>query len=147
MSLIGAQCVGAAGRVIAFEPPFVDILRYHKRVNWLKQMEVVVSAVSDMDRESFPFSVMNNGFSVGNSLVAHELEGPTRESAVRTLTLDSYCSQNACWPDVVKIDVEGTEMPVLKGARAVLSQKKPKLIVAVHPPWLPAGKRLLRYSI
>src|SRR5690349_8207993 len=35
MSLIGAQCVGAAGRVIAFEPapPLVDILRYHKRVN------------------------------------------------------------------------------------------------------------------
>ena len=142
MSLIGAQCVGDAGRVIAFEPapPLVEILRYHKRVNRLKQMEVVMSAVSDMDRQLVPFFVMNNGFGVGNSLVAHELEGPTRESAVRTLTLDSYCSQTDCWPDVVKIDVEGGEMLVLKGARSVLSRKRPRLIVAVHPPWLPGGQ-------
>src|SRR5207248_10245206 len=124
MSLIAAHRVGPTGRVISFEPapPLVDILRYHKRVNRLKQMEVVVSAVSDRDCQSVPFLLMNDGLSVGNSLVAHKLEGRTTESAVRTETLDSYCSRNNCWPDVLKIDVEGAELLVLRGAAEVLSR-------------------------
>ena len=35
-------------------------------------------------------------------------------------------------PDVVKVDVEGAELEVLAGARALLASRKPNLIVEVH---------------
>ena len=142
MSLIAAQRVGHTGRVIAFEPVsvLVDILRYHKRINRLKQIEIVVNAVCDVDCQSVPFHLMNNGLSSGNSLVAHESEAPTTEIRVGAITLDAYCLRDNVWPDVLKIDVEGGELLVLKGAAEVLSRKKPRLIVALHPPWLAGGQ-------
>ncbi len=35
-------------------------------------------------------------------------------------------------PDVLKIDVEGSEMLVLRGARNTIEDKKPIIILAVH---------------
>jgi len=42
-------------------------------------------------------------------------------------------------PNLIKIDVEGAELAVLRGASTILSKHKPALIVAVHPPLLPSG--------
>ena len=147
MSLIAAQRVGRTGLVIAFEPVpvLVDILQYHKRINRLTQMEIVVSAVYDVDCESIPFHLINNGLSSGNSLVAHESQGSMSEIRVGAVTLDTYCSRDNMWPDVVKIDVEGGELLVLNGAAEVLSRRKPTLIVALHPPWLPHGQKAAQF--
>src|SRR5690242_10495101 len=43
ISMVAARCVGQKGRIVSFEPSplLFKILRYHKRVNRLNQMQVV----------------------------------------------------------------------------------------------------------
>lgn len=44
---------------------------------------------------------------------------------VETITLDNFCINNNIYPDLIKIDTEGHELSVLKGAKRTLQKKKP----------------------
>jgi hypothetical protein len=43
---------------------------------------------------------------------------------------------------MVKIDVEGAELWVCEGARRLLAHRRPALIIATHPTWLPEGQKI-----
>ena len=49
------------------------------------------------------------------------------------ITLDQYCDENKISPDLIKIDVEGSELNVLKGAMNTILKNKPIIILSVHP--------------
>lgn len=53
--------------------------------------------------------------------------------SVDIITLDDILQSCDFAPDIIKIDVEGFEVNVLKGADTVLSKVKPLLIIEVHP--------------
>ncbi|HEX8694933.1 MAG TPA: FkbM family methyltransferase [Longimicrobium sp.] len=64
---------------------------------------------------------------------AHDLE---------MTTLDAECERLGVFPDVVKVDVEGHELEVLRGARELLARKKPVLFLELHLDLLEkAGER------
>lgn len=63
-----------------------------------------------------------------------------RKISIQTITLDAFCSELSLRPDLLKIDVEGAELLVLRGAAKLLGESRPTLILAVHPYWLPAGQ-------
>ena len=50
---------------------------------------------------------------------------------------DNWCHHNSFFPDIIKVDVEGHEMKVLKGLENILSDRHPKLLVELHPENLP----------
>ena len=53
---------------------------------------------------------------------------------VRLMTLDSLYSQDVSEPPtLVKIDVEGYEAEVLRGARRLLQEARPTLLIELHP--------------
>jgi hypothetical protein len=52
------------------------------------------------------------------------------------ITLDSFVAKNGCIPGLIKIDVEGAEINVLRGAKSVLSEYHPEIIISVHPKHL-----------
>ena len=64
--------------------------------------------------------------------------GRTRVTRINTKiqaemkTLDTLVKQLGLHPDVIKIDVEGYELQVLKGAKKVLTCFKPNLIIAAY---------------
>lgn len=144
ISLKAARRVGRNGRVIAFEPSpaALQILRYNQKKNRLLQMEVVDGAVSDTDGE-LSFYVLDGGASWRNSLVIGRsglpfLEGASKTSCrVPSVRLDAYCNATGLAPHVIKIDVEGGEGMVLRGATQVLRRLRPVLVLSMHPYWLP----------
>jgi hypothetical protein len=65
----------------------------------------------------------------------HHLEAQEDSSgaiAIGTKSVDTMCGDYACVPDLIKIDVEGFELNVLKGATRVLA-KRPVVNLEVHP--------------
>jgi FkbM family methyltransferase len=146
MSLVACHCVGAMGKVVAFEPspPLVRFLQYHKKANRFHQMEIVPKAVADCGDQLVPFHLVDSGGSSLNSLIDHRLESNTglvREKStiqVETLSLDEFCNITHLRPKLVKIDVEGAELLVLRGCKRLLEECRPTFIVAVHPAWMPA---------
>lgn len=57
--------------------------------------------------------------------------GVTNEPAEAT-TLDADCAARGLSPSMVKIDVEGDELRVLRGARQVLREHRPVLFIELH---------------
>ncbi len=147
MSIIACDRVGSRGGVVAFEPspPLVEILLFHKRTNSLRQLEIVAKAVSDANTR-VPLFLIHEGLSFRNSLTIGPDDTPYINPAeklvyeVASITLDRYCRDSGVIPDLVKIDVEGAELLVLQGAEDLLRRHHPRLIVGIHPYWLPKGQ-------
>jgi len=55
------------------------------------------------------------------------------ETHKKQVSIDSYCEKNNLRPDLIKIDVEGAEINVLRGARRVMAEFKPMVFLSVHP--------------
>ncbi len=55
---------------------------------------------------------------------------------VSSFPLDHFFDQTKTQPDVMKIDVEGAELSVLKGMTRILRDQKPKLFLEIHPTYL-----------
>jgi FkbM family methyltransferase len=149
MSLAACHRVGAKGKVVAFEPspPLLECLQYNKKANRFQQLEIVAKAVSESDDQVVPFYVASEGDSFLNSLVDHPMEAesgaPQQRGRIEvpTVTLDEFTKTRKLKPDLVKIDVEGAELLVLRGCRHILAECRPRFIVAVHPTWLPLGQQ------
>ena len=148
MSLAASRRTGRKGRVVAFEPSpsSIELLSYHKRVNKLSQMEIVPVAVSNKDGAKIPFHLIEDGDSSMNSLFGANIpELSLRDTSViqvETITLDTFSSQSGLVPTMIKIDAEGAELWICEGAKHLLAQHHPTLILATHPLWLPEGQKI-----
>jgi len=123
-SIVLAACVGTSGKVIAFEPG-QTVSEFLKR-NTAPKSQVCVQQVmlSDMQGE-LPFYEFPLLYSEYNSGIKDTHHGiPYRERAVKTTTLDIYCQEHEVQPVFIKVDVEGGELQVLKGAAQTLVSTK-----------------------
>ena len=48
------------------------------------------------------------------------------------LSLDGFLDRSSLRPNLVKIDVEGAELEVLRGARKMLLEARPVVLVEIH---------------
>lgn len=136
-AFIGLYAVAAglrvkrSGRVIAFEPDRrnFSLLQKHVRLNGLEgRVELHRAAVSDNAGKS---RFLANGSSQA-SLVSSSDQEDTE--IVTTVTLDGILAGERI--DVLKIDVEGFEEMVLRGAQNLLrtSALRPRVVfIEVHP--------------
>ncbi len=58
-----------------------------------------------------------------------------RTRDVSAVSIDQFCADRGLTPQVIKIDVEGAELAVLRGARATIAAAGPglQLFVEMHP--------------
>jgi hypothetical protein len=69
-----------------------------------------------------------------NSLCQPENKGSIYNKVVKEqITLDSFVAKNGCIPELIKIDVEGAEIGVMRGAKNVLRKYHPEIILSTHP--------------
>ena len=121
-TLLAARRVGESGEVHAFEPDarVHEVLVENIRLNGLER--IVRShpwAVSDADGETELCLGAEPALSVLAATASDVAARPDRPR-VRTVTLDSYAAARRV--DLVKIDVEGAEMLVMRGAHQLLAR-------------------------
>ncbi len=127
------QQAGRQGRVYAFEPQSIlcDYLRKLKALFQWDNVIVESLAVSDRAEKATLYVPYNHGrpSSPGASLKTWVPKiRIQKKEKVSTITLDSYCKQLYNKPSFIKIDVEGNELAVFKGAVELLKTAKPKLL-------------------
>lgn len=134
VTLVGARLVGREGAVFAFEADSENSSRVldHARTNFLSQIEVIRSAVWS-ECETLLFQRASDASSRNTGAVVQRADGPNAAEVISipAVTLDRFAEEHRP-PNVIKIDVEGSEGEVLKGAEAVFRDAKPILICEVH---------------
>jgi len=139
-TLPAARAVGDLGRVYAFEPALAtaEVLADHLRLNGLDaRVEVVPVAVSDASGEvefweqgTSPFASLSRSAAGRSVLLSGRAETDPR--VVQTTSVDDFCSARGVLPDVVKVDVEGAEAKVLRGARLLLRRRACVILIEAH---------------
>lgn len=129
-SILSARLVGPTGMIYSFEPVPANgaAIQRNAGLNGFTNISVLNVAISNEIGERELFLAEHVGGSVLKSVaVPPDLIGSMQ---VNTVTIDSLVErENLLLPDVVKIDVEGAELNVLKGMRSVLEQKRPDVIL------------------
>ena len=145
-TLYAATKVGLTGQVHAFEPhPEVcEILRQNVALNALQGVKVSQAAVSDIDG------------SVGLAIFADssvsfiwskkdQVTTPMRAIQVPSTTLDTYWKGNGKKVDLIKVDVEGAELLVLKGSQSLLCKESTEAPVILFE-YLPSNMATFGYK-
>lgn len=145
-SFAAAGLAGANGRVYAFEPDAVmtRLIRRSARLNpHAAPVEVIPCAVAEnLGLAHFEIAQRSRA---SNALEGFQLSqgGGVREvETVLTASLD-WLAERLPPPDVLKIDVEGAELAVFRGAREMLKAKRPTILFELTRPNWEEESRLL----
>ena len=124
-------------QVYAFEPEEnnVDRLKEQIKLNKIDNISIIQSVVSEKENKT---AILNIFDSYGHhSLSPYHVSDKINEIKVQNTTIDIFCKNNFINKiDCLKIDVEGFELEVLKGASKMLKHKQIKLIILEHSPIL-----------
>ena len=113
----------------AFEPNPVTLERFKKNLALNQTRAVVVHNLAVSDREGYAALVETQGHSGAAYLTAgHDVE---------VVSLDQFCERyHIDRVDVIKVDAEGSEFAILRGAADTLSRFRPKLLMELNTPAL-----------
>ena len=129
-SLLGARLVGPAGHVISWEP-VTEIAALIEEAAVRSGLEVEVRAEAVAARAGREQLLVGADESWSH-LASRGHAADTHAVEVPVTTLDAVLADGARAPDVVKLDVEGSEGDVLRGARGLLAQRGPTLVIELH---------------
>ena len=136
-ALLLGRWVGPAGRVFAFEPaPSAYAgLAEHIRLNHLSDRVTPVRSAVGAEVGTVPFIVAPTA---GEGRLATDRSRPASLDVAVT-TVDAFCANAGILPDFIKVDVEGAELDVLRGACETIARTKGRLalFVELHPALWP----------
>ncbi|MFK7919974.1 MAG: FkbM family methyltransferase [Ilumatobacter sp.] len=117
------------GGVLALEPT-PDIADLAERLAAANSLDIDVRRVAASKRSGTAMLNVADTSDVSNSLESG-FKASAHSLSVPTMTLDHMMLGAEIAPGVIKIDVEGHESAVLQGARRVLEEHRPVLVVEV----------------
>ena len=134
ISALASRRVGPGGRVLAIEPSpqVLPILRATIQRNESKNVSIVESACSQVAGNVTFF--MTDRSNLGKGSLSQQNAGSAQTAEVRCEQLDAIVAAHQLdRVDVVKIDVEGAELQVLKGMDHILAKCHPIIVIEVEP--------------
>jgi len=151
-TLLASKCVGWDGHVVAIEPSPRECARLekHLRLNRCSNVELVPYAAGEDPGEA-DFYLVNGFHDWCNSLRPPAIKESAGTVRVQVRRLDDILSElEISKVDLVKLDVEGAELPVLYGATKLLQRKSPPaMLVEVQDvrtrQWGYASREILQF--
>ena len=133
-AMLASLRVGPTGRVFAFEPEPSNFERLQRRLRRFQNVTAVKEAISGSDGSA---TLNLDTFHAGHSLVRQPDTG--RSTSVVTTTLDSFVARHGlAGIDVLKLDIEGSELEAIPGMKQLLSgSHRPVILCEVHAPIAP----------
>ncbi len=126
-----ARWVGQDGSVIAIEPEPVNLAALRRRMKRrdLAMVEIVPAAAGDRDGRArlriTPHHPGDHHVVTGNACAGGTIE-------VDSVTVDGVlAARSGKCPNLLKIDVQGAELAVLRGARQTLARCRPAVLIEV----------------
>jgi FkbM family methyltransferase len=127
-TLLFARLTGAEGRVYAFEPVDANWSRLCRNVavNGLANVHPRRIAISD-GAGYVPFAA-------GPTSLQGRIAGASEHgtNATPATTIDDLVRDGCAPPSFIKIDVEGAEAAVLRGAADTIATHRPRMLIEVH---------------
>lgn len=134
-----SSCVGRDGRVLAFEPTAEAYYRLTRNIainpelsGRIKAVQAMLVAAPDAALEpavyaSWPLRSPSNAHDLhlGVALSTEGAHISTLDDAVAAAELDRV--------DLIKLDVDGHELDVLRGARTILKRHRPIIVMELSP--------------
>jgi FkbM family methyltransferase len=136
-SLIASDIV-KDGKVYSFEPSSKSFNILKRNVSSITNVTIFNKAVSQ-GNTPIAFYEFDNLHSEYNSTQISQFENEDWFKAIKpnmqkidSISLSTFCTDNSIYPDIIKIDVEGFENEVIKGAENLLTSSKKKPIVILE---------------
>lgn len=144
-SILYANLVGSQGRVFVFEPGDNNLPYLRRNIAKHPNVEILEKAVSNQngivkfwleDLSGQNNSMVENYHLLDGNIALAGLGSNVhkREVQVPSITLDSFVEEirlKNLTPGFIKVDVEGAEFLVLKGAKGLLAERQIPLMVEV----------------
>lgn len=150
----GVMALAGASKVYAFEPLPENIAQLKKMIalNPALPISLIEAAVTD-HLCTLEFLIMPQTSMGKLARSPFQVENTQGKSTfVRAVSLDALIAAGEAQPpSIIKIDVEGAELMVLRGSKKLLAEYKPKLFMEIHSPDLARDCRvfleLLDYEV
>lgn len=139
VGLFSVHAVGAASQVVAFEPDPATFERLRQNVQLNGSADRIDCRREALGDKAGQVALRTDGLG-GNAPSVADLGRHAGVTEAVMTTVDQLIDAGVPAPTVLKIDVEGAELLVLRGGRGLFtSTRAPRLIfLEVHPHFLPA---------
>lgn len=138
-SVLLAPGASAGDRLLSFEPDMTAVPALRATLADVGKLfpNVELSVMTEAVGDGEPVAASHPG---GTGRGTHPRYASVSQGATkRSLVVDELVAAEGLRPRLVKIDVEGAEMLVLRGMHDTLRSYRPAVLLEVHPDWQPDG--------
>ena len=134
VSLAVSKNISSKGKIYSFEASRVNLkfIKFHIKLNKIKNITIIDKLVSSVNKkDSILFE--SNESSGMNSVIPIKKKKIINKSYVESVTLDKFCKIKNIIPDIIKVDIEGSEIEMLIGSRWIIKKFQPLIFLSYHP--------------
>lgn len=131
MGLFAAAIAHRCKKVYSFEPMSLIRKNLHKTAQLYNNINVMPYGFYSRNCQKFLLQKDNPGAS---SLLKYENKHNRTlyQEKCQLITIDNFINETGIIPNFIKIDIEGSELELLKGAIKCLETYRPKISIALH---------------
>ncbi len=134
-TLLASRLMPSEGRIVAFEASPIEYGKLSWTIlrNKLSNVEAIHAAVSDAVGTTAIFQSLAGAGALNRLDRPAKTSGDWERTVVSMTTIDAWTATHGNIPiDLLKIDVEGHELPVLVGAQSLIRNWRPLILIEVN---------------